>query len=121
MSTTKYHRLPHSDDDNDGSNNEDDTRTQSTSRTSQSTPRRLTDPRFNPPPPATWKRVALIAFVIFLFWLSYSLRTKKNTQQDIIYASRYSKEFKYRPAASPIITERLKDGRVRLRGAYPTG
>ncbi|KIK11115.1 hypothetical protein PISMIDRAFT_690575, partial [Pisolithus microcarpus 441] len=94
---------------------------QATSRPSRSTPRRLTDPRFNPPPPPVWKRVALITFIIFLFWLSYSLRTKKNTQQDIIYASRYSKEFKYRPAASPIITERLKDGRVRLRGAYPTG
>jgi len=33
---------------------------------------------------------------------------------------RYSKEFKYRPAASPIITERLKDGVIRLRGAYPS-
>jgi hypothetical protein len=33
---------------------------------------------------------------------------------------RYSKEFKFRPAASPVITERLKDGRVRLRGAQPT-
>ncbi|KAI6006896.1 hypothetical protein EDD15DRAFT_2153532 [Pisolithus albus] len=123
MSTTKYHRLPHSDDDNDNNDDGgDDTRPQATSGPSQSTPRRLTDPRFNPPPPPIWKRVALIALIIFLFWLSYSLRrTKKNAQQDIIYASRYSKEFKYRPAASPIITERLKDGRVRLRGAYPTG
>jgi hypothetical protein len=33
---------------------------------------------------------------------------------------RYSKEFKYRPAASPIVTETLKDGRVRVRGAAPT-
>jgi hypothetical protein len=32
---------------------------------------------------------------------------------------RYSKEFKFRPAASPIITETLKDGRIRLRGALP--
>lgn len=31
---------------------------------------------------------------------------------------RYSKDYKYRPAASPVITERLKDGVVRLRGAY---
>lgn len=29
----------------------------------------------------------------------------------------YSDEFKYRPAASPVITEHLKDGRIRLRGA----
>jgi hypothetical protein len=33
---------------------------------------------------------------------------------------RYSKEFKYRPAASPVITETLKDGRIRVRGAAPT-
>jgi hypothetical protein len=30
---------------------------------------------------------------------------------------RYSEEFKYRPAASPVITETLKDGRLRIRGA----
>lgn len=33
---------------------------------------------------------------------------------------RYSKDYKFRPAASPVITEQLKDGRVRLRGAQPT-
>jgi hypothetical protein len=36
------------------------------------------------------------------------------------FVFRYSKEYKFRPAASPIITETLKDGRVRLRGAAPT-
>lgn len=35
--------------------------------------------------------------------------------------SRYSDEFKYRPAASPVITEYLKDGRMRLRGASVGG
>lgn len=36
---------------------------------------------------------------------------------------RYSPEFKYRPAASPVIKERLKDGsgKIRLRGANPGG
>lgn len=34
---------------------------------------------------------------------------------------RYSDEFKYRPAASPIITEKLKDGRIRIRGATAGG
>jgi hypothetical protein len=29
----------------------------------------------------------------------------------------YSEEYKYRPAASPVITETLKDGRLRIRGA----
>jgi hypothetical protein len=32
---------------------------------------------------------------------------------------RYSKDFKYRPAASPVITEALPDGKKRLRGARP--
>ena len=32
---------------------------------------------------------------------------------------RYSKDYKFRPAASPVITETLKDGRTRLRGALP--
>jgi hypothetical protein len=34
---------------------------------------------------------------------------------DVIF--RYSEEYKYRPASSPVITEYLKDGRMRLRGA----
>jgi hypothetical protein len=36
---------------------------------------------------------------------------------DKMLMSRYSEEFKYRPAASPVITETLKDGRLRIRGA----
>lgn len=39
----------------------------------------------------------------------------------LILADRYSDEFKYRPAESPVITEYLKDGRIRLRGAHPGG
>lgn len=34
---------------------------------------------------------------------------------------RYSDEHRYRPAASPVITEYLKDGRIRLRGASVGG
>ncbi|KAG5637527.1 hypothetical protein H0H81_004223 [Sphagnurus paluster] len=44
----------------------------------------------------------------------------KDRKPQVIYASRYSKEHKFRPAASPIITETLKDGRIRIRGAGPT-
>ncbi|KAF8590820.1 hypothetical protein K439DRAFT_1166549 [Ramaria rubella] len=73
------------------------------------------DERFNPPPPSTWKRVALVFLVVFLFWLAIRMRPER--QPDIIYADRYSREHKYRPAASPVITEKLKDGRTRLRGA----
>jgi hypothetical protein len=43
----------------------------------------------------------------------------QTSHPDVVYAQRYSKEFKYRPAASPIVTERLKDGRTRVRGAQP--
>ncbi|KAH7921656.1 hypothetical protein BV22DRAFT_1198022 [Leucogyrophana mollusca] len=77
------------------------------------------DPRFNRQSPSWWKRVALLSFIAFLFWLAFTLRPSRNVEPKVIHASRYSKEYKYRPAASPIITERLKDGRVRLRGASP--
>jgi hypothetical protein len=42
----------------------------------------------------------------------------RNIQELLFH--RYSKEHKFRPAASPIITETLKDGRIRIRGAGPT-
>ncbi|KAF8514008.1 hypothetical protein BU17DRAFT_94886 [Hysterangium stoloniferum] len=74
------------------------------------------DIRFNPPPPSPWKRVALLLFVVVLFYFALKMRLSKEEPQ-IIYADRYSKEHKYRPAASPVITERLEDGRIRLRGA----
>ena len=32
---------------------------------------------------------------------------------------RYSPEFKYRPAASPVVREKLKGGRTRVRGGRP--
>ncbi|KAF9237002.1 hypothetical protein BU15DRAFT_49298 [Melanogaster broomeanus] len=103
MASTQYRRLSNND------TADDDERT--------TTP--VFDDRFNRPPPPWWKRAALIAFLIFLFWLSYYMRRTPNVQPKVIHASRYSKEYKYRPAASPIITERLKDGRTRLRGAHP--
>ncbi|PCH42551.1 hypothetical protein WOLCODRAFT_163881 [Wolfiporia cocos MD-104 SS10] len=78
------------------------------------------DPRFNPSTPSRWKRAALLLLIFALCWLALSIRAH-NRKPKIIYAERYSEEFKYRPAASPIITERLKDGRTRLRGALPTG
>ncbi|KAI0063581.1 hypothetical protein BV25DRAFT_1990574 [Artomyces pyxidatus] len=79
------------------------------------------DPRFNPPTPPAWKRVALILFIVVMFWLSFRLRNPRPVEDaKVVHSNRYSKEHKYRPAASPIITERLKDGRVRVRGAPPT-
>lgn len=40
---------------------------------------------------------------------------------DVLYLSRYSDEFRHRPAASPVITQILKDGTTLLRGANPAG
>ncbi|KAI0075997.1 hypothetical protein K474DRAFT_1583626, partial [Panus rudis PR-1116 ss-1] len=67
-----------------------------------------------------WKRLALLITVLILFWVAFSIRPTPNPQPKVVHANRYSKEYKFRPAASPIITERLKDGRVRVRGAQPT-
>ncbi|KAA1472909.1 hypothetical protein DENSPDRAFT_751191, partial [Dentipellis sp. KUC8613] len=67
-----------------------------------------------------WKRVALILFIAFMFWLSFAIRTPYKHTPKVVHAHRYSKEHKFRPAASPIITEKLKDGRTRVRGAQPT-
>ncbi|KAG5351639.1 hypothetical protein E4T56_gene7917 [Termitomyces sp. T112] len=83
----------------------------------------LPDPRFNPSTPSSFKRAALILFAIILFWIAFNLRSefsKNNREANVVYASRYSKEHKFRPAASPVVTETLKDGRVRIRGAAPT-
>lgn len=75
------------------------------------------DPRFNRPAPSLWKRISLLLVTAFLFWAAFQLQSPRS-QPKIIHAERYSKDFKYRPAASPVITERLKDGVVRVRGAY---
>ncbi|KAH9478067.1 hypothetical protein JR316_0010304 [Psilocybe cubensis] len=67
------------------------------------------------------KRLILLVFLAALLWIGFLLRRswQESKKPKIIYASRYSKEHKFRPAASPIITETLKDGRIRLRGALP--
>ncbi|KAG7096012.1 hypothetical protein E1B28_006694 [Marasmius oreades] len=77
-----------------------------------------------PPPsrPSALKRFVWLLFIGFAVWQIVFSKSpwfgKKEPQ--IIYAKRYSKEFKYRPAASPIVTETLKDGRIRIRGAEPS-
>ncbi|KIR51457.1 hypothetical protein I315_06156 [Cryptococcus gattii Ru294] len=77
---------------------------------------------FNRPPPAWWKRMLLIVAIIAMGWLSIYLgRRGMSKKPQVIYASRYSEEFKYRPAASPVITETLPDGRIRIRGASVGG
>ncbi|KAJ6537406.1 hypothetical protein DFH09DRAFT_992106 [Mycena vulgaris] len=79
------------------------------------------DARFIQPTPSPWKRAGLLLAIAFLFWLTFQLKGRPGAAKaKVVHATRYSKEFKYRPAASPIITETLKDGRLRVRGAGPT-
>ncbi|KAF9016902.1 hypothetical protein BDZ89DRAFT_1117914 [Hymenopellis radicata] len=68
------------------------------------------------------KRTILFIFVGLAFAIVYSrLKAKSLERQNkIVYAKRYSDAFKFRPAASPIITETLKGGGTKLRGALPT-
>ncbi|KAF8317089.1 hypothetical protein DL93DRAFT_2033922, partial [Clavulina sp. PMI_390] len=75
------------------------------------------DPRFYQPPPATWKRILLILFVFFLFYVGVKLRWRSIPTEDmIVHTDRYSDTHKFRPAASPIIRRRLPDGRIEVRG-----
>lgn len=109
-----------------------------------SSPEPTTDSHFSPPPPSPLKRFLLLTFVVLLLLVGFQMRSgllAAKKKPKVIHASRlvheltpmfgwnvttlflsarYSKEYKFRPAASPIITETLKDGRVRLRGALPT-
>ncbi|KAG8693340.1 hypothetical protein FRC11_002968, partial [Ceratobasidium sp. 423] len=65
-------------------------------------------------PANAFRRVLLIpvlVFMMYLFFKSYSWVTTAR-KPEIVYADRYSDQYKFRPAASPIITEKLKDGRI---------
>lgn len=46
------------------------------------------DPRFNPPTPSAWKRAALLAFVVVLFYIAYNMRVNLARQSQIVYADR---------------------------------
>ncbi|TDL25655.1 hypothetical protein BD410DRAFT_603295 [Rickenella mellea] len=116
MPSAKYERLPASPADAPPEYDEDND-----NEAYPSKPHRVVhDPRFDIPTPAPWKRAALIIFVLSLFWLAFRMqRVRLDDRQQVIHASRYSKDHKFRPAASPVVTERLKDGKVRLRGGHP--
>ncbi|THU90555.1 hypothetical protein K435DRAFT_968628 [Dendrothele bispora CBS 962.96] len=64
----------------------------------------------------------MVVIGLMLLFASNSLYSNwiRPRKPQILHAQRYSKEYKFRPAASPIITESLKDGRLRVRGAGPT-
>ncbi|KAJ6544392.1 hypothetical protein B0H19DRAFT_1238831 [Mycena capillaripes] len=60
-----------------------------------------------------------LLLMVAVLWLVLQ-KIGPKPKPKVVYAKRYSNEFKFRPAASPNITEMLKDGRKRLRGAAPT-
>ncbi|PVF95355.1 hypothetical protein CPB86DRAFT_875747, partial [Serendipita vermifera] len=84
-------------------------------------------------PGGQWCKAAFYTIVIVIvayFWLSWTdpdqiaLRQhawdaamERIRGKQVVHANRYSNEFRFRPAASPIITETLPDGRTKLRGA----
>ncbi|KAJ6623644.1 hypothetical protein B0H10DRAFT_2008995 [Mycena sp. CBHHK59/15] len=124
-STAKYTPLPTADEnevllkpESDEDEDIDDAASTSAREQAPSFPP-VPDPRFEQPTPSPWKRAGLLLFLLFLFWLAFQLKNTAGPPK-VIHASRYSREHKYRPAASPIITETLKDGRLRIRGAAPT-
>ena len=48
------------------------------------------DPRFNVPRPSTWKRVALLIFIVALVWLAVSLRMAAVKHEPVVvHANRY--------------------------------
>jgi hypothetical protein len=48
------------------------------------------DPRFNPPPPSPWKRLALILLIGVLFYFGFQMRAGlQNKKLNVIYASRH--------------------------------
>lgn len=47
------------------------------------------DPRFNPPTPSWWKRALLVLFIIFMFWLHFSMRASMREGQ-VLHAHRYA-------------------------------
>ncbi|KAL0958314.1 hypothetical protein HGRIS_000459 [Hohenbuehelia grisea] len=88
------------------------------------------DPRFQPPTASKGQRVALLVFLAFLFWVALFMRrdiwnvllqSESDAELRALEADRYSDDHMFRPAASPVITETLDNGYVRLRGAQRTG
>ncbi|KAL5504198.1 hypothetical protein ACEPAH_8272 [Sanghuangporus vaninii] len=69
-----------------------------------------------------WKKFALyFAVAVVSLWFTVVILNAFGVRRSgIIYSTSYSKEHRFRPAASPIITQTLDDGRTLIRGAQPT-
>lgn len=46
------------------------------------------DPRFNPPTPSAWKRIALLALVFALFYFGVRMRVQMAQQPEVVHAKR---------------------------------
>ncbi|PSS34014.1 hypothetical protein PHLCEN_2v1918 [Hermanssonia centrifuga] len=47
------------------------------------------DPRFNPPTPSPWKRIALLLVVAILLWAGVTMRKPHAKASQIVHAKRY--------------------------------
>jgi hypothetical protein len=65
------------------------------------------DPRFNVPPPSAWKRIALLAFIGVLFWLSFYVKIKNEKKPVVVHATRYVFSFKLISPLSILFVIRL--------------
>ncbi|KAG8944575.1 hypothetical protein FRC04_001698 [Tulasnella sp. 424] len=73
-----------------------------------------------------WRQKRLLLLLVFVaIWLfvAYKLFVspiayKKPKRPRVIHADRYSETHKFRPAASPVVTETLADGTLLVRGAF---
>ena len=86
-------------------------------------PKRPIDPRFDRPPPAAWKRIALILFLAFLFWLSYAIRpTKQSAKPEVIYASRCVWNYlRFVPQNYPLVYACVWGGVLGIQRSSSTG
>ncbi|KAJ7085310.1 hypothetical protein C8R44DRAFT_862200 [Mycena epipterygia] len=76
------------------------------------------DPATTPPWPLAlfWRTCILyLLLMVAVLWVVLQ-KTGPKPKPKVVYANRYSNEFKFRPAVSRIITETLKDGLKRVRG-----
>ncbi|KAL5531005.1 hypothetical protein ACEPAG_3881 [Sanghuangporus baumii] len=68
-----------------------------------------------------WSWFRKILLIVVAIWLALAiLRGSGRQRPKVVHANRYSEDYRFRPAASPVVTETLKDGRIRIRGAEPT-
>ncbi|KAG8897030.1 hypothetical protein FRB99_008506 [Tulasnella sp. 403] len=66
------------------------------------------------------RAVSLLFFIAFWLIVAYKIFIAggRGKKPKIVHADRYSNKYKFRPAASPVVTETLRDGTLLVRGAF---